>query len=150
MDTIPGVSAISLRPGFRRGHRPDALFHKGQNWGFPPLHPQKMREQGYRYPIAYLNHHMKYADILRVDHVMGLHRLFWVPQGMEATEGVYVRYPSDEMYAILSVESHKHRCLVVGRTWGPCRRTSMTRWRGTMSMASTSPSTRCRRIRTQG
>ena len=106
---VPGVSA---------GAPPDALFHKGQNWGFPPLHPQKMREQGYRYPIAYLNHHMKYADILRVDHVMGLHHLFWVPQGMEATRGVYIRYPADEMYAILSVESHRHQCLVVGENLG--------------------------------
>ena len=106
---VPGVSA---------GAPPDALFHKGQDWGFPPLHPQKMREQGYRYPIAYLNHHMKYADILRIDHVMGMHHLFWVPKGMEATEGVYVRYPADEMYAILNVESHRHQCLVVGENLG--------------------------------
>jgi 4-alpha-glucanotransferase len=61
---------------------------------------------------------MKYADILRVDHVMGMHHLFWVPKGMEATEGVYVRYPADEMYAILSVESHRHQCLVVGENLG--------------------------------
>jgi 4-alpha-glucanotransferase len=104
--------------GVAAGAPPDALFHQGQNWGFPPLHPQKMREQGYRYPIAYFEHQMKYADILRVDHVMGLHHLFWVPQGMPATEGVYVRYPADELYAILSVQSHKHRCLVVGENLG--------------------------------
>jgi 4-alpha-glucanotransferase len=61
---------------------------------------------------------MKYSDILRIDHVMGMHHLFWVPKGMEATEGVYVRYPADEMYAILSVESHQHRCLVVGENLG--------------------------------
>ena len=100
------------------GAPPDALFHKGQNWGFPPLHPRRVREQGYRYPIAYLRHHMKYADILRVDHVMGLHHLYWVPDGMPATRGVYVRYPADEMYAILSVESHRHRCAVVGENLG--------------------------------
>jgi len=105
-------------PGMSAGAPPDALFHKGQDWGFPPLHPQKMREQGYRYPIAYLKHHMRYADVLRVDHVMGLHHLFWVPQGMEATAGVYIRYPADEMYAILSVESHRHQCLVVGENLG--------------------------------
>ena len=106
---VPGVSA---------GAPPDALFHKGQNWGFPPLHPVKMRQQVYRYPIAYLNHHMRYADVLRVDHVMSLHHLFWVPQGMEATAGVYIRYPADEMYAVLSVESHRHQCLVVGENLG--------------------------------
>ena len=100
------------------GAPPDALFHKGQNWGFPPLHPQRVREQGYRYPIAYLRHHMKYADILRVDHVMGLHHLYWVPDGMPATRGVYVRYPADEMYAILSVESHRHRCAIAGENLG--------------------------------
>ncbi|MBN2099599.1 MAG: 4-alpha-glucanotransferase [Dehalococcoidia bacterium] len=104
--------------GVSAGAPPDALFHKGQNWGFPPVHPQKMREQGYRYAIAYLDHHMKYADVLRVDHVMGLHHLFWVPQGMEAAEGVYVRCPADEMYAILSVESHRHQCQMVGENLG--------------------------------
>jgi 4-alpha-glucanotransferase len=104
--------------GMSAGAPPDALFHKGQNWGFPPLHPQKVREQGYRYPIAYLNHHMRYADVLRVDHVMGLHHLYWVPSGMQATEGVYVRYPADEMYAVLSVESHRHQCQVVGENLG--------------------------------
>jgi len=104
--------------GVAAGAPPDALFHKGQDWGFPPLHPQKMREQGYRYPMTYLKHHMRYADILRIDHVMGMHHLFWVPKGMEATEGVYVRYPADELYAILCVESHRHQCLVVGENLG--------------------------------
>jgi 4-alpha-glucanotransferase len=47
-----------------------------------------------------------------------MHHLFWVPKGMGATEGVYVRYPADEMYAILSVESHRHQCLVVGENLG--------------------------------
>lgn len=104
--------------GVAAGAPPDALFHEGQDWGFPPLHPHKLRSQGYRYAIGYLEHHMKYADVLRIDHVMGLHHLFWVPEGMEAKEGVYVRYPAEEMYAILSVESHKHRCLVVGENLG--------------------------------
>lgn len=100
------------------GAPPDALFHKGQNWGFPPLHPRKMREQHYRYPIDYLRRHMEQADLLRVDHVMGLHHLYWVPAGMPATHGVYVRYPAEEMYAILSLESHRRRCGVVGENLG--------------------------------
>lgn len=82
------------------------------------MHPEKTREQGHRHTIAYLNHSMKYADILRVDHVMGLHHLYWVPRGMDATQGVYVRYPSDEMYAILSLESHRHKCLIAGENLG--------------------------------
>ncbi len=104
--------------GVSAGAPPDALFGKGQDWGTPPLHPQKAREQQYRYLIAYLNHHMKYAGIMRIDHVMGVHHLFWVPKGMEATQGVYVQYPADEIYAVLSIESHKHRCLVVGENLG--------------------------------
>jgi 4-alpha-glucanotransferase len=100
------------------GAPPDAFFTKGQNWGFPPPHPEAMREQGYRYFIACLRHHLQHAGILRVDHVMGLHRLYWIPRGMEPREGVYVHYPSEEIYAVLSVESHRHRALIVGEDLG--------------------------------
>lgn len=100
------------------GAPPDAVFTRGQDWGFPPLHPERLREQGYEYVVAYLRHHLRQAGILRVDHVMGLHRLFWIPKGLDAGEGVYVRYPSEELYAILSVESHRHRTLIVGENLG--------------------------------
>jgi 4-alpha-glucanotransferase len=100
------------------GAPPDTFFTEGQNWGFPPPHPEAMREQGYRYLIACLRHHLQYAGILRVDHVMGLHRLYWIARGMEPRDGVYVRYPSEELYAILSVESHRHRALIVGEDLG--------------------------------
>ena len=100
------------------GAPPDTVFTTGQNWGFPPLHPQRIREQGYRYPIAYLCHHLQHADILRIDHVMGLHRLFLIPNGLEASEGVYVRYPAGELYAILALESHRNRTLIVGEDLG--------------------------------
>ena len=100
------------------GAPPDSFFTKGQDWGFPPLHPERLRQQGYSYYIACLQHHLRHAGILRVDHVMGLHRLFWVPRGMEATEGVYVRYREEEFYAILSLESHRHNCWIVGENLG--------------------------------
>lgn len=100
------------------GAPPDAVFTRGQNWSFPPLHPEHLREKGYRYVIAYLRHHLKLAGILRIDHVMSLHRLFWIPNGMEAAEGVYVRYPAEELYAILSVESHRHKAWIVGENLG--------------------------------
>ena len=91
------------------GAPPDGLFIKGQNWGFPPLQPENIRRQGYRYYIDCLRHHMRTARMLRVDHVMGLHRAFWVPDGFRATDGVYVRYRAAEFYAILNLESHRHQ-----------------------------------------
>lgn len=100
------------------GAPPDAVFTKGQSWGFPPLHPERIREQGYRYVTAYLCHHFRHAGILRIDHVMSLHRLFWIPKGLEPSQGLYVRYPADEFYAILALESHRNKAIIVGEDLG--------------------------------
>ncbi len=100
------------------GAPPDTVFTKGQNWAFPPLHPERIREQGYRYVIAYLRHHLRQAGILRIDHVMGLHRLFCIPNGMATSQGVYLRYPAEELYAIVALESHRHRTIIVGEDLG--------------------------------
>jgi 4-alpha-glucanotransferase len=100
------------------GAPPDIVFTKGQNWEFSPPHPEKIRERGYRYTIAYLRHHLQHAGILRIDHVMGLHRLFCIPNGMEAREGVYVRYRPEELYAILALESHRNKTIIVGEDLG--------------------------------
>jgi 4-alpha-glucanotransferase len=100
------------------GAPPDSFFTKGQNWGFPPLHPDGLRRQGYHYYIHCLRHHLRYARMLRIDHVMGLHRLYWIPQGFSSTEGLYVHYPAEEFYAILSLESHRHRAQIVGENLG--------------------------------
>src|SRR5262245_8106381 len=72
------------------GAPPDELFVRGQNWGFPPLHTEAIRRQGYRYYIDCLRHHMALSAMLRIDHVMGLQREFWVPHGFDATAGLYV------------------------------------------------------------
>lgn len=100
------------------GAPPDPFFAKGQNWGFPPLHPQRLRMSGYRYVTSYLRHHLALASVLRLDHVMGLHRLFWIPVGMDAKAGIYVRYPAEEFYAVLNIESHKHQAILVGEDLG--------------------------------
>jgi 4-alpha-glucanotransferase len=104
--------------GASAGAPPDSFFVSGQNWGFPPLHPEGIREQGYRYLIACLRHLLRHARVLRIDHVMGLHRLFWIPSGMDATKGVYVRYRWAELYAVLALESAYTRTVVVGEDLG--------------------------------
>ncbi len=100
------------------GAPPDLYFTKGQDWGFAPLHPEALRAKAYDYFIAAIRHHLQFADLLRIDHVMGLHRLYWVPQGMAPAEGAYVRYHAEELYAILSLESHRHRARIVGENLG--------------------------------
>lgn len=104
--------------GAAGGAPPDPVFTSGQNWEFPPLHPERLRAQGYRYFIACLRHEMQHAGLLRIDHVMGLHHLFWIPQGAAPGEGAYVQYPAEELYAILCLESHRHRTALVGENLG--------------------------------
>lgn len=100
------------------GAPPDALFVKGQDWGFPPFEPGAVRRQGYRYYRECLRHHMTYARMLRIDHVIGLHRAFWVPSGFSAAEGLYVHTRAAEYYAVLSLESHRYRVQIVGENLG--------------------------------
>jgi 4-alpha-glucanotransferase len=96
----------------------DLFFSKGQDWGFAPLHPQRIRESGYRHLLAFLRFQMGHARMLRIDHVMGLHRLYWVPRGFEAAQGAYVNYPAEELHAIFNLESHRNRTLLVGENLG--------------------------------
>ncbi|HBS29282.1 MAG TPA: 4-alpha-glucanotransferase, partial [Phycisphaerales bacterium] len=104
--------------GCSTGAPPDPYFTGGQNWGFAPMRPDACRAEGYRSFIASLRHHMKQSDYLRLDHVMAFHRLFWIPDGRGASEGVYVHYEAEEFYAILCLESHRHRCRLVGENLG--------------------------------
>jgi 4-alpha-glucanotransferase len=100
------------------GAPPDPFFPQGQDWGFPPLHPNRIRRQGYRYVREYLATACRHATAVRVDHVMGLHRQFWIPRGLSAEEGVYVRYPLEELYAVLTLEAHRGGTAVVGEDLG--------------------------------
>ena len=104
--------------GASAGAPPDALFRGGQDWGFPPLHPETQRADGYRYHAASLRTQLHAARLLRLDHVMSLYRLYWVPHGLPATEGAYVRYPEDELFATLNLESVRHHAAIVGEDLG--------------------------------
>jgi 4-alpha-glucanotransferase len=94
----------SFALGIAGGAPPDSFFTTGQNWGFAPVHPERIRADGYRHYIQCLRHHMRYARVLRIDHVMNLHRLYWIPPGFEATDGAYVGCRADEFYAVLALE----------------------------------------------
>lgn len=104
--------------GVSVGAPPDDFFAGGQDWGFPPMLPEVSRTRAHGHFRTCLRHHMEVAGILRLDHVMALHRLYWVPDGLAATEGAYVRYPRDELFAVLAIESQRHDCIVVGEDLG--------------------------------
>jgi 4-alpha-glucanotransferase len=100
------------------GAPPDPVFTTGQNWGFHPLLPEVQRRDGYSYLARSLRHQMRHAGMLRLDHVMGMHRLYWIPGGFHKSEGVYVHYAGDELYAVLSLESHRAKTVLVGEDLG--------------------------------
>jgi 4-alpha-glucanotransferase len=104
--------------GASLGAPPDPLNAMGQNWGLAPLSPRALRERAYAPFIALLRANMRFAGILRIDHVMALRRAFLIPRGAPATHGAYVQYPFEEMLGILALESVRNRCAVVGEDLG--------------------------------
>ena len=100
------------------GAPPDAFFPSGQVWGFPPPIPARARDDGYRQLRAALRHHLSIASLLRIDHVMGLLRLFWVPAGASAATGTYVYASLDEQLAIVCLEAHRAGATIVGENLG--------------------------------
>jgi 4-alpha-glucanotransferase len=100
------------------GAPPDALALKGQDWGIPPQDPNELRAQHYQPFIGLVRDNMHFVAALRLDHVMTLFRLWWVPRGRLSKDGTYVHYPLDDLIAILALESHRNRCVVIGEDLG--------------------------------
>jgi 4-alpha-glucanotransferase len=100
------------------GAPPDVLNPAGQDWGLPPFDPHALREDAYAGFIDLVRANMRHAGGLRIDHVMALQHLYWIPEGRPPSEGAYVSYPMEDLIGILALESQRHGCLVVGEDLG--------------------------------
>lgn len=107
-----------LLHGLSVGAPPDLLNRNGQDWGLTTFSPMGLRESGYAGYLAMLRAALAHAGGVRIDHVLGLKRLWLVPRGFGATEGAYVRYPMDDLLRLLAIESHRNRAVVIGEDLG--------------------------------
>ncbi|MBN1378065.1 MAG: 4-alpha-glucanotransferase [Gammaproteobacteria bacterium] len=100
------------------GAPPDPLALHGQDWGLPPLNPRALQLNRYEAFIKLIRANMQYSGALRIDHVMALMRLWWMPSGGKAEQGAYVHYPLDDLLGILALESERNGCMVIGEDLG--------------------------------
>lgn len=100
------------------GAPPDAMNVLGQDWGLTPINPVALQEQGYQPLVKALRSNMQYAGALRIDHILGLMRQYWVAPGMKADEGVYITFPLEAILRIIALESRRSECVVIGEDLG--------------------------------
>ncbi len=100
------------------GAPPDAFAPEGQNWGLPPVNPVALRAGRYELLIQLLRKNLRFGGAIRLDHVMALCRLFWIPKGKPPSEGTYVHYPFEDLLAIIALESARSKTLVIGEDLG--------------------------------
>jgi 4-alpha-glucanotransferase len=112
------VDQASYSLGAEIGAPPDPLALRGQGWGIPPQDPAALQAQRLQGFIRLIRNNMRYYGALRLDHVMSLCRLWWVPGGCSPTDGAYVHYPLHQLLTVLSLESARNSCLVVGEDLG--------------------------------
>ena len=117
-----GAEVWSNQPAYLAGAAvgapPDAMNVLGQDWGLTPMNPFVLKEQEYEPLAKALRCSMKYAGALRIDHILGFMRQYWVAPGMAADQGIYIRFPMDEMFRIIALESHRNQCVVIGEDLG--------------------------------
>lgn len=100
------------------GAPPDAMNTIGQDWGLTPINPVALQKQGYQPLVKALRSNMQYAGALRIDHILGLMRQYWVAPGMKADEGVYITFPLEDILRIIALESRRNNCVVIGEDLG--------------------------------
>lgn len=112
--TMPGM----MVPTMSVGAPPDNYNQLGQNWSQPPWHPQTLKDSGYAPFIQMIRKLCATGGGIRIDHILGLFRLWWIPKGASPTEGVYVPYPVEDLLKILVLEATRHNCVVIGEDLG--------------------------------
>lgn len=112
------IDADVFVPGINFGAPPDPIAPAGQEWGMPPFDPIRLRETAYAPYIDMLRANMRNAGAMRIDHIMWLQHMFWIPHGKDGRSGAYMRYPMGDLFAILALESQRNRCLIVGEDLG--------------------------------